>query len=182
MCPEVRAYSDPFEGLTVQITELRGLIGIVPPLIEADRQRRFDEISARPGDEEYDDPYDVYQAEAGAEEGWGHADFARTICLAAVVTGWAVFQDYLARQFKRGYVNYDLSRHPPLAMLAESFVDSFKTELIADRVWRTRAQLELAVVEYISWFNHDRPHEALDDIPPVEFETLDGRRTETVAR
>ena len=37
--------------------------------------------------------------------------------------------------------------------LAESFVDSFKTELIADRVWRTRAQLELAVVEYIGWFN-----------------------------
>jgi transposase InsO family protein len=30
--------------------------------------------------------------------------------------------------------------------LAESFVDSFKTELIADRVWRTRSQLELAVV------------------------------------
>jgi putative transposase len=28
--------------------------------------------------------------------------------------------------------------------LAESFVDSFKTELIADRVWRTRSQLELA--------------------------------------
>jgi putative transposase len=35
--------------------------------------------------------------------------------------------------------------------LAESFVDSFKTELIADRVWRTRSQLELAVVEYIGW-------------------------------
>jgi len=33
--------------------------------------------------------------------------------------------------------------------LAESFVDSFKTELITDRVWRTRSQLELAVVEYI---------------------------------
>jgi putative transposase len=54
--------------------------------------------------------------------------------------------------------------------LAESFVDSFKTELIADRVWRTRSQLELAVVEYISWFNHDRLHQALGDIPPVEFE------------
>jgi putative transposase len=66
--------------------------------------------------------------------------------------------------------------------LAESFVDSFKTELIADRVWRTRAQLELAVVEYISWFNHDRLHEALGDIPPLEFETLYARRTETVAR
>jgi hypothetical protein len=30
--------------------------------------------------------------------------------------------------------------------LAESFVDSFKTELIADRVWRSRSQLERAVV------------------------------------
>jgi hypothetical protein len=54
--------------------------------------------------------------------------------------------------------------------LAESFVDSFKTELIADRVWRTRSQLELAVVEYVGWFNHDRLHEALGDLPPVEFE------------
>jgi putative transposase len=66
--------------------------------------------------------------------------------------------------------------------LAESFVDSFKTELIADRVWRTRAQLELSVVEYIAWFNHDRLHEALGDIPPTEFEALSARRFETVAR
>ena len=54
--------------------------------------------------------------------------------------------------------------------MAESFVDSFKTELIVDRVWRSRRQLELAVVEYVGWFNHDRLHEALGDIPPVEFE------------
>ena len=54
--------------------------------------------------------------------------------------------------------------------LAESFVDSFKTELIADRVWRTRSQVELAIVEYVGWFNHDRLHAALGDIPPVEFE------------
>ncbi len=66
--------------------------------------------------------------------------------------------------------------------LAESFVDSFKTELIADRVWRTRSQLELAVVEYIAWFNHDRLHESLGDIPPVEFETLAAPRFRTVAR
>jgi putative transposase len=54
--------------------------------------------------------------------------------------------------------------------LAESFVDSFKTELIADRVWQTRAQLELAVVEYLGWFNHTRLHQALSDLPPAEFE------------
>jgi putative transposase len=56
--------------------------------------------------------------------------------------------------------------------LAESFVDSFKTELIADRVWRTRAQLELAVVEYIGWFNDCRLQQALGDLPPSEFERL----------
>ena len=56
--------------------------------------------------------------------------------------------------------------------LAESFVDSFKTELIADRVWRTRSQLELAIVEYIAWFNNSRLHEALADRPPREVEEL----------
>jgi len=54
--------------------------------------------------------------------------------------------------------------------LAESFVDSFKTELIADRVWMSRSQLELAVVEYVAWFNNERLHEALEDQPPRERE------------
>jgi putative transposase len=55
--------------------------------------------------------------------------------------------------------------------MAESFVDTFKTELIADRVWRTRSQLELAIVEWVAWFNNDRLHESRGDIPPAEFET-----------
>jgi len=54
--------------------------------------------------------------------------------------------------------------------MAESFVDTFKTELIADRVWRTRAQLELATVQYVGWFNERRLHGALGDVPPAEFE------------
>ena len=56
--------------------------------------------------------------------------------------------------------------------LAESFVDTFKTELIEDRVWRTQTQLELAIVEWVAWFNNDRLHESLGDLPPAEFETL----------
>jgi transposase InsO family protein len=56
--------------------------------------------------------------------------------------------------------------------LAESFVDSFKVELIKDRVWQTRSQLELAIVEYLGWFNNARLHESLGDIPPAEFELL----------
>jgi len=54
--------------------------------------------------------------------------------------------------------------------LAESFVDSFKTELIAERTWRSVAQAELAIVEWVSWFNNDRLHSSIGDIPPVEFE------------
>jgi putative transposase len=56
--------------------------------------------------------------------------------------------------------------------VAESFVDSFKTELINDRTWATRSQLELAVVEYVAWFNNERLHEMLDDRPPREAEEL----------
>ena len=61
--------------------------------------------------------------------------------------------------------------------LAESFVDSFKTELIADRVWQTRSQLELSIVEYLGWFNHDRLHESLGDRPPAEAQALYAAQT-----
>ena len=54
--------------------------------------------------------------------------------------------------------------------MAESFLDTFKTELIADRVWRSRAQLELAIVEWVGWFNTDRLHSALNDLSPRQFE------------
>jgi hypothetical protein len=117
--PEVCVYSDPFDGLTVELTELRGLIKLVPPLIEADRERRWKEIGARPGDPDAPEVIDIYEAEAGAEEGWGFADFGRTIHVAAVVTAWAVFQDYLARELREKFLSYDLSKQPPLAALVE---------------------------------------------------------------
>jgi putative transposase len=60
--------------------------------------------------------------------------------------------------------------------LAESFIDSFKTELIRDRVWRTRSQLELAIVEYVAWFNNDRLHTSLAGVPPAEYEEAHSRR------
>jgi putative transposase len=61
--------------------------------------------------------------------------------------------------------------------MAESFVDSLKTELIEDRVWRTRSQLELGVAEFISWFNSDRLHSELGDTPLAEFEPLHADRS-----
>lgn len=62
--------------------------------------------------------------------------------------------------------------------MAESFVDSFKTELIADRTWRSVEQAELAIVEWVSWFNNDRLHSSIGDIPPAEFEQLYWERIE----
>ena len=54
--------------------------------------------------------------------------------------------------------------------MAESFVDTFKTELIADRVWRTPTQLEFAIVAWVGWYNQRRLHSALGDVPPAEYE------------
>ena len=64
--------------------------------------------------------------------------------------------------------------------LAESFVDSFKTELISDRIWQTRSQLELAIVEYLGWFNAARLHQALGALAPAEYEAQMPSRFETI--
>ena len=60
--------------------------------------------------------------------------------------------------------------HRATGKRSERVVDD--EQLISDRVWRTRTQLELAIVEWVAWFNNDRLHESLDDLPPAEFETL----------
>jgi transposase InsO family protein len=64
--------------------------------------------------------------------------------------------------------------------LAESFVDSFKTELIADRVRRSRSQLELAVVEYVGWYNAARLH--VRRRPAARVRTAARRATTDYAR
>jgi putative transposase len=86
-----------------------------------------------------------------------------------------------SQQSVRGESTDRRGRHGRLRQraLAESLVDSFKTERIADRVWRTRSQLELAVVQYIGWVNHDRLHQALGDVPPAEMEALYAPRVDT---
>jgi putative transposase len=55
--------------------------------------------------------------------------------------------------------------------MAEALNGTFKAELI-DRCgpWRTRAQTEIAIYEWISWYNHARIHTSITDMPPVEYE------------
>src|SRR6185312_2242639 len=55
--------------------------------------------------------------------------------------------------------------------LAESVIGLFKTELIKPRgPWRTLEQVEIAVLEYVDWFNHRRLFGEGTDLPPAELE------------
>jgi putative transposase len=55
--------------------------------------------------------------------------------------------------------------------LAEAFNSLFKAELVRNRGPRTGLDdLEIAVTEYIDWFNHRRLHGELGLVPPVEYE------------
>ncbi len=56
--------------------------------------------------------------------------------------------------------------------MAEAFNSLFKAELVRNRgPWNTIDDLEIAVAEYIDWFNFRRLHGEIGLVPPVEYET-----------
>ena len=57
--------------------------------------------------------------------------------------------------------------------LAETTVGLSKTEWINRRgPWRNLDHVEIATLEWVDWYNHRRPHEAIDDFTPVAVEDL----------
>lgn len=55
--------------------------------------------------------------------------------------------------------------------LAEAFNSLFKAELVRNKgPWKSIDDLEIAVAEYIDWFNHRRLHGEIGLLPPVEHE------------
>lgn len=55
--------------------------------------------------------------------------------------------------------------------LAETFNSLFKAELIRNRgPFESIEDFEIAVAEYIDWFNHRRAHGEIGLVPPGEFE------------
>lgn len=55
--------------------------------------------------------------------------------------------------------------------LAETINGLYKTELIHKRgPWKNRESVELATLEWVSWFNHQRLLEPIGYIPPAEAE------------
>jgi putative transposase len=55
--------------------------------------------------------------------------------------------------------------------LAESTIGLYKTELIRRRgPWRTLAEVELATLAYVDWYNHRRLHGQIGNLPPADLE------------
>ena len=55
--------------------------------------------------------------------------------------------------------------------LAEAFNSLFKAELVRNKgPWKDVDELEIAIAEYIDWFNHRRLHGEIGLIPPAEHE------------
>ncbi|WP_230883490.1 IS3 family transposase [Planomonospora sp. ID82291] len=62
--------------------------------------------------------------------------------------------------------------------LAEAFNSLFKAELIRNKgPWTGINDVEIAVAEYIDWFNQRRLHGELGHVPPAEFEALHATTT-----
>ena len=64
--------------------------------------------------------------------------------------------------------------------LAETINGLYKTELIYPRgPWKTRESVEIATLQWVHWFNHQRLLESIGYIPPVEAEAQYWRLTAT---
>ena len=64
--------------------------------------------------------------------------------------------------------------------MAESVIGLFKTELHRRHgPWRNLDHLELAILEWVDWFNHRRLHREIGDLPPAEYEEAHHRQITT---
>jgi len=66
--------------------------------------------------------------------------------------------------------------------LAETTVGSFKNELIRQQgPWRDADHLEIQTLDWVHWFNTERPHEYLQDLTPEAAEQLHYAHRTTLA-
>ncbi|MET7520662.1 integrase core domain-containing protein [Streptomyces sp. NPDC005373] len=55
--------------------------------------------------------------------------------------------------------------------MAEALNGTFKAELIEIQgPWKDPAQVERAIFQWVTWYNEERLHSALDYVPPAEYE------------
>ena len=57
--------------------------------------------------------------------------------------------------------------------LAESQIGLYKAELIRpEGPWRDVEHVEIETLNYVDWFNNERPHESVDDLTPTRVEEV----------
>jgi putative transposase len=54
--------------------------------------------------------------------------------------------------------------------MAEAWVATFKTEVVDGSRFPSFEHAEHEILDWIGFYNTERPHEALGDIPPSEYE------------
>jgi transposase InsO family protein len=60
--------------------------------------------------------------------------------------------------------------------MAEAWVATFKSELVDSRRFPSFEYAEHEVLHWVGFYNGDRLHEALDDLPPAEYEELNYKK------
>jgi len=63
--------------------------------------------------------------------------------------------------------------------MAEAWVATFKSELIDGRRFPSFEHAEPETLHWIGFYNGERLHEALGDLPPAEYEMINYRRDNT---
>lgn len=57
--------------------------------------------------------------------------------------------------------------------MIESTIGLYKTELIdfnPDKNWQNATEVEKETASYVYWYNHQRLHFSIADVPPIEYE------------
>jgi len=89
---------------------------------------------------------------------------------------------YTERLAEAGAVASVGSKGDSYDAMADAFNSLFKAELVRNHgPWKNIDDLEVAVAEYIDWFNFRRLHGETGLVPPVEYETTHRSNTLTAA-
>ena len=63
--------------------------------------------------------------------------------------------------------------------MAEALNSLFKAELVRNKgPWRDITHLEIAVAEWVDWYNHRRLHSEIGYLPPTEYERVNAVKTQ----
>ena len=66
--------------------------------------------------------------------------------------------------------------------LAETVICLYKTEVIEhEGPWNGPADVEVATLDWVHWFNHHRLLEPIGDMPPAEFEQAYYQHSQAIA-